>query len=117
MAINRKDRIRERRRTLRVRSRLKKGSVPRVTVFRSLKHIYGQIIDDQVHTTLTSYTSYHIKEDEGDKKAMAHAVGKELAKRAKEKGIDRVVFDRGRYKYHGRVQALAEGLREGGIKV
>ncbi len=117
MAINRKDRIRANRRKMRVRSRLQKGTVPRVTVFRSLKQMYGQLIDDQTGSTVASVASSQMKELSGDKKAVARAVGKELAKRAKEKGIDRVIFDRGQYKYHGRVQAVAEGLREGGITI
>lgn len=117
MAINRKDRIRAKRRTLRVRSRLKKGTLPRVSVFRSLKHMYGQIIDDQSRTTLASCSPSNIKDVKGDKKLVAHALGKELAKRAKEKGIDRVVFDRGCYKFHGRVKAFAQGLSEGGVRI
>ena len=117
MAISRKDRIRTKRRTMRVRSRLQKGSLPRVTVFRSLKQVYGQIIDDQTGNTVASFSSFAMKEKSGDKKAVARAVGKELAKRAKEKGVEKVLFDRGQYKYHGRVQALAEGLREGGITI
>ncbi len=117
MAISRKDRIRAKRRTMRVRSRLTKGVVPRVAVFRSLKHIQGQIIDDMAQTTLVSCASFQLKDAKGDKKTKAYAVGQELAKRAKEKGIDRVIFDRGPYKYHGRVQAFAQGLREGGITV
>ena len=102
---------------MRVRSGLQKGKLPRVTVFRSLKQIYGQLIDDKTGSTVASVASSQLKEPSGDKKEIARAVGKELAKKAKEKGVDRVVFDRGRYKYHGRVQALAEGLREGGITI
>jgi large subunit ribosomal protein L18 len=117
VAISRKDRIRAKRRKMRVRNRLQKGTLPRVTVFRSLKQIYGQLIDDQTGNTVASVASSQLKELSGDKKAIARLVGQELAKRAKEKGIDQVVFDRGQYKYHGRVQALAEGLREGGITI
>ena len=117
MAISRKDRIRGKRRKMRVRSRLNKGSLPRVTVFRSLKQVYGQVIDDKTGNTVVSFSSSQMKEKSGDKKAVARVVGQELAKRAKEKGVDKVVFDRGQYKYHGRVQALAEGLREGGITI
>lgn len=117
MAVTRKDRIRARRRALRVRGTLRRGSLPRVTVFRSLKQIYGQLIDDRTGNTIAAASSFQSTGVNGDKKVMARAVGKELAKRAKEKGIDRVIFDRGRYRYHGRVQALAEGLREGGITI
>ena len=116
MAISRKDRIRAKRRTQRVRGKQQRGAFPRVTVFRSLKQIYGQLIDDQTGNTMVSVASSQLQAS-GDKKNVAHMVGKELAKKAKEKGIDRVIFDRGSYKYHGRVQALAEGLREGGINI
>jgi len=102
---------------MRVRSKLQKGNLPRVTVFRSLKQIYGQLVDDQTGSTVASVSSSQLTELSGDKKAIARAVGQELAKKAKEKGIDRVIFDRGRYKYHGRVRELAEGLHEGGITI
>ncbi len=113
----RKDRKRTERRILRVRSKLKKGVFPRVSVFRSLSHIYGQIIDDNTHATLASSSSLQLADLKGDKKAIAHAVGKELAQQAKTKGIEQVVFDRGPYQYHGRVKAFADGLREGGVRV
>jgi large subunit ribosomal protein L18 len=116
-STNRKDRIRKARRTLRVRANLKKGELPRVAVFRSLSHIYGQVIDDQKHQTVVSSSSLQLKNLEGDKKAVARAVGMELAKRAKEKGIEQVIFDRGPYLFHGRVKAFAEGLREGGVRI
>ncbi len=117
MATHKKDRIRAKRRALRVRRALKRhGMVPRVSVFRSLKQIYVQVIDDMNDHTLTSCSSLELKDLQGDKKAVAHAIGLELAKRAKEKGVEAVVFDRGRFGYYGRVKALADGLREGGIK-
>lgn len=117
MANNKKDRKRAQRREIRVRSTLKKGSMPRVSVFRSHKHIYGQIIDDTKHHTLASFASSQLEKPAEDKTAAAHIVGKQLAEQAKAKGIDRVLFDRGSYKYHGRVKALAEGLREGGVTI
>jgi large subunit ribosomal protein L18 len=117
VSTNRKDRIRKQRRTMRVRGNLKKGELPRVAVFRSLSHIYGQLIDDLTHQTVVSSSSLQLKEVDGDKKAIARAVGMDLAKRAKEKGIEQVVFDRGPYLYHGRVKAFAEGLREGGVRI
>lgn len=117
MAVSKKDRVRAKRRGLRVSGKLKTGVMPRITVFRSLKHIYGQVIDDVARSTIASCASCHVKVDSGDKKAVARAVGKELAKRAKEMGVSQVVFDRGRYKYHGRLQAFAEGVREGGITI
>lgn len=103
---------------MRVRHGQKRGSFPRVSVFRSLKHIYGQIIDDIGQKTIASSGPSHIdKGVKGDKKAVAQAIGKELAQRAKEKGISRVIFDRGPYRYHGRVKSFAEGLREGGLQL
>jgi len=93
---------------------------PRLCVYRSLKHIYAQIIDDLAGVTIVSASTLdkEIKpqlKKTGDKEA-AKIVGQVVAKRAKEKGIENVVFDRGGYIYHGRVKSLAEGAREGGLK-
>ncbi len=91
---------------------------PRLSIYRSNKQIYAQIIDDERGETLISCSS-RIKEVNSQpvsKSEKSIAVGKELATKAKEKGIESVVFDRGGYKYHGRVKALAEGAREGGLK-
>jgi large subunit ribosomal protein L18 len=116
VAVSRKDRIRSKRRELRVRSRIKAtSSLPRVSVFRSLQNIYAQVIDDSANATVASCSSQNLKEISGDKSTIARAVGKELAKRALSKGITAVVFDRGSSLYHGRVKALADGLREGGL--
>lgn len=118
MALQKKIKNREKRRVQRVRSGIKRhSSLPRVTVFRSLNNIYAQVIDDTQHTTVASYSSRVAEGVKGDKTAVAHAVGVELAKRTKEKGVEAVVFDRGSFLYHGRVKALADGLREGGLKV
>lgn len=87
---------------------------PRLAVHRSNRHIYAQIIDDFAGTTLASASSLSASGD-GDPKAVARNVGKELATKAKDAGITRVAFDRGGFMYHGRVQALAEGAREGGL--
>ena len=89
---------------------------PRLDVFRSLQNIYAQLIDDTTGTTLVSASTVEkeFKEYGGNKEA-ARAVGKKLAERALEKNIKDVVFDRGGYVYHGRVQELAEGAREGGL--
>ncbi|HMM48660.1 MAG TPA: 50S ribosomal protein L18 [Miltoncostaeaceae bacterium] len=89
---------------------------PRLCVSRSNKRIYAQVIDDARGHTLAAAGSH-----EGDLKGLAKAdaaaeVGKLLAQRAKQAGVDRVVFDRGGYKYHGRVKALADGAREGGLE-
>ena len=91
-------------------------SRPRLNVFRSLKNIYAQIIDDVNGTTLVSASSLELKDTYGGNKEAAKEVGKLVAQKAIEKGISEVVFDRGGYIYHGRVQELAEGAREGGLK-
>jgi large subunit ribosomal protein L18 len=92
---------------------------PRLSVFRSNKNIYAQIIDDTGGITLVSASTVdkEFKRKAGDpfNKETAHAVGKLLAERAKDKSIERVVFDRGPYLFHGKVKALAEGAREGGL--
>ncbi len=102
----------------RVRKKIR-GTVtrPRLAVFRSNKSIYGQIIDDTNNRTLVAASS--IERDlakAGNKSEQAKAVGKLLGERAKDKGIEVVVFDRGGYLYHGRVKALADGARESGLK-
>ena len=90
---------------------------PRLDVFRSLQHIYAQLIDDVAGVTLASASTVEKDFAEyGGNKAAARKVGEVLAKRAAEKGIEECVFDRGGYIYHGRVQELAEGAREGGLK-
>lgn len=116
MSIERKERLRTQRRKLRVRKRLKQDDgLPRVSVHRSLKHISAQVIDDKAGLTLASCSSLELENLKGDKKQIAHAVGLELARRAHDKGIKAVVFDRGSCLYHGRVRSLADALREGGI--
>ena len=90
---------------------------PRLNVFRSLSNIYAQLIDDVNGVTLAAASS--VEKDfgmNGGNKEAARKVGEMIAKRAVEKGITEVVFDRGGYVYHGRVQELAEGAREGGLK-
>lgn len=87
----------------------------RLAVFRSAAHIYAQLINDTTGTTLAQATSKGMKEKSA-KTDLATSVGKAIAALAKEKGITEVVFDRGGYRYHGRVKALAEGAREGGLK-
>ena|SRR5579862_5668835 len=89
---------------------------PRLAVFRSLKHIYAQIVDDTKGHTLVAASSMEKEISAGGNKDGAKTVGAKLAERAKEKGIKSVVFDRGGFKYHGRVAALAEGAREGGLE-
>ncbi len=91
---------------------------PRISVFRSNKEIYAQIIDDIHGHTLISASSMskEIRGAKGTRTEIAREVGKLLAERAKASSIERVVFDRGGYLFHGRVKALAEGAREGGLK-
>lgn len=86
---------------------------PRLVVYRSLKHIYAQLVDDVARRTLATISSHTV--GQGKKTEKAAAVGKALAERAKSTGITRVVFDRAGYKYHGRVKAVADGAREGGL--
>ena len=103
----------------RVRSKVK-GSAerPRLAVFRSLNHIYAQVLDDAKGVTVTaaSTTEPAFKGKSGGNIATAKEIGKLIAERAKEKGISRVVFDRGGYIYHGRVRNLAEAAREAGLE-
>jgi len=99
--------------------RVKSGGRPRLSVFRSGRHIYGQVIDDVQGRTLAAASSVErglrAELETGADKAAAKRVGLLLAERAKAAGVAEVVFDRGGYRYHGRVQALAEGAREGGL--
>ena len=89
---------------------------PRLSVYRSNVHIYAQLIDDDAQATLAAADSREVGEAENRKEA-ARKVGGLIASRASEAGIDTVVFDRGGNKYHGRIAALAEGAREGGLKL
>lgn len=92
---------------------------PRLNVYRSLNHIYVQVIDDLEGKTLVAANSAEGKKEartKGGNRAAAKTVGKAIAERAKAKGIDKVVFDRGGYIYHGRVKALADAAREAGLQ-
>jgi len=100
------------RRHLRVRKKVTgSASRPRLVVNRSARHMFAQIVDDGVGRTLAAASTL------GDKTAKARQVGELLAQRAKEAGIAAVVFDRGGYRYHGRIAALADGAREGGLQL
>lgn len=94
------------------------GARPRMTVFRSGKNIYAQVIDDVLGKTLVSASTVgkDYRDGEGDKKADAARVGELIAMKCKAKGITTVVFDRNGYLYHGRVKALAEAARKGGLE-
>ena len=110
-----KDTLRKRRQ-IRIRSKIKGTSArPRLVVFRSLLHTYAQLIDDENSKTLAESSDVKGK-NKGTKSEKAKQVGLELAKKAQEKKIKEVVFDRNGYKYHGRTKAVAEGVREGGLK-
>ena len=116
-----KQKITSGRRKVRVRLQVKRAANgrPRLSVFRSSKHIYAQIIDDVKGATLVAASSMEKAQREGAKTganiAAASAVGKLVAERAINSGIKEVVFDRGKYLYHGRVKALADAAREGGL--
>jgi large subunit ribosomal protein L18 len=109
-----------RKRAGRVRSKIgSAGDRPRLTVYRSNRNIFAQIIDDGRGVTLVAASTLDkgFRKEKGNPfgKDAAKEVGKRLAERAKEKNIEKVVFDRGAYLYHGKVRALAEGAREGGL--
>ena len=103
------------RRKLRVRKKVRGTSErPRLAVFRSAKHIYAQVIDDSRGATIAHASS--VTGQEGSKVEVAKSVGSAVAKACIDKGVEQVVFDRGGYRYHGRVRALAESAREAGLK-
>ena len=111
--INSKSEQRTRRRN-RIRAKVSgTASIPRLAVFKSLKYIYAQLIDDENGVTLAAATSKGMKAE--GKTSAAVIVGTEIAKKGAEKKISKVVFDRGGYIYTGRVKALADGAREGGL--
>ncbi len=105
------------RRLLRVRNKVAQNlGIPRLSVFRSNQHIWAQIIDDKHGKTLVSTSTKTIKSTTGTKSEKAAEVGKQIAQLALDKQITQVRFDRGNYRYHGRVKALADGARLGGLK-
>jgi large subunit ribosomal protein L18 len=108
------------RRHMRVRKKITGSAArPRLAVNRSARHIFAQLVDDGTGRTVASASTLEadVRNAEGDKKARAHQVGQLLASRAREAGITAVVFDRSGYAYHGRVAALADGAREGGLSL
>lgn len=106
---------------MRVRKRIQ-GTIgrPRLCVFRSSRHIYAQLIDDESGATIAAVSTlsplYMERTPTKGKKDAAKSVGLLIAELAKSKGIERVIFDRNEYRYHGRIKAVAEGAREGGLK-
>jgi large subunit ribosomal protein L18 len=116
--VSRVRRIGRTRRHLRVRKRVEGTAVrPRLVVNRSTRHIFAQVVDDTLGQTVASASTMDssIRGAEGDKTAQAAAIGKLLAERAKAVGVDKVVFDRGGNRYHGRIAALADAAREAGL--
>ena len=110
-------------RRLRIKRRIRKvvsgtESRPRLVVFRSNKEIYAQVVNDETHTTIIAASSRDkdISSAKGTKTEIAALVGKSIAEKASKAGVETVAFDRGGYKYHGRVKSLAEAAREGGLK-
>jgi len=115
MALSKQDR------RLRIRRRIRKtitgsGNIPRLSVFRSNKDIYVQLIDDEQGKTLMSGSSLKMDAKGKSKIEISFEVGKSIAVKAKEAGIEQIVFDRGGYLYHGRIKSLADGARDGGLK-
>ncbi len=125
MAVDRAARRRERRARRHARIQRKvRGTAerPRLVVSRSLRHIEGQLVDDDRGVTLVGFSSRaggleeHLPEEMEGKVARSYAAGKRLAEKARDAGVEKVVFDRAGYPYHGRVKAFAEGARDGGLE-
>ena len=116
MAVKRYEKDGAIRRARKVRSRVKAAGRLRLSIFRSARHVYAQIIDDATGSTLAAASSLDESIKNGGNKSGAQAVGKLVAERALKAGVEVVAFDRGGFAYHGRVQALAEGARAGGLK-
>lgn len=116
MAVKRYEYDAKIRRTRRVRARVKASGRPRLSVFRSNRHIYAQVIDDQSGRTLAAASTLEKGVEGGCTIEGAKAVGRLVAERALAAGIKKVAFDRGPYRYHGRVKALADAAREAGLE-
>ena len=116
MAVTNRDEARGRRHR-RVRARISgTAERPRLAVYRSLTQIYAQVIDDRTGRTLVAASSLETKDTKGKKSEVASAVGAKLAEKAKAAGVTEVIFDRGGYRYHGRVKALADAARSNGLR-
>ena len=117
MGVETRRQSRERRHA-RVREKIRGSAArPRLAVFRSLTHIYAQLVDDDAGRTLAAASSKEANDAKGKRTESAKTVGTLLGDRAKQKGVTEVVFDRGGYRYHGRVKALADGVRAAGVKL
>lgn len=107
-------------RKMRVRKRILAIDKPRLSVYRSLNQLYAQVIDDVNKKTLVSCSTLELpsaEKKDKDKTAQAYAIGAMLSKKAQEAGINQVVFDRGRFLFHGRIKAFAQAVVEGGVKI
>ena len=113
-----KEQIKRQQRHKRIRAKIKgTASRPRLAVFRSNQHMYVQLIDDDKENTLISLSDFKIKQKKGlTRLELAKKIGISIAKKALEQNIKKIVFDRAGYKYHGRVKAIADGAREGGLE-
>ncbi len=112
---SKKEALRQRRK-IRIRSKISgTAERPRLVIFRSLSHIYAQLVNDETGTVIAASSDLKSKA-KGTKTEKAKAVGEEIAKLAKEKKVETVVFDRNGFKYHGRIKALADSAREAGLK-
>jgi large subunit ribosomal protein L18 len=117
--MRRKDlNLRRERRAVRVRARIEQDNkFPRLSVFRSNSHLYAQLIDDTQGKTLISASTLELAKEKGTKKELSTKLGGLLAEKMKKAGVTKTVFDRGSYKYHGRVKELVESLRQSGITI
>ena len=116
MAFTERDEARQKRHR-RLRSRISgTADRPRLAVYRSLNQIYAQVIDDRSGRTLAAASSLEAKDSKAKKAEAAKAVGEKIAEKAKAAGIQEVIFDRGGYRYHGRVKALADAARSNGLR-
>ena len=117
MEANKLKTLRRKRRKIGIRKRIAgTAERPRLSVFRSSKHVYVQVIDDLSGKTLASASTVAAKADKGCTVDAAKQVGQQIAEKAKAAGVETVAFDRNGYQYHGRVKALADAAREGGLK-
>ena len=119
MSLIRKYKQKVKRRVLRVRKNIRldhKNDKMRISIFKSLNHVYAQVIDDNKGITIASFSTDKIKES-GNKKDKSFIAGKMLASNLIAKGLNEAIFDRGRYLYHGRIKFFVDGLRDGGLKI
>lgn len=115
--MNMNTKIQSKTRSMRTRRKIRLVSDrPRLSVFRSNKHLYAQVIDDKKGETLSSVSDKQLEKHTGSKTELAHKLGLLLAKKSKDMKITKVVFDKGRFSYHGQIKSFADGAREGGLE-